>query len=213
MLPQASLSPGSKLVVFNLTRHKSFKSCVIFSKHLKWILIFKKNLYAIKKTAAFYFSIELILVDILKITYLCIFIRLKTFNFEGIGLCKIIKGQYDHEMMIFLWFESLHSWKEFAILETHVAQGCGHHCPGEMVCGQELPRGPGKPVRVDSVHQDVAGTYGIWHIKTSFDNSGMSLYFGIILVCGEVHNCSGWMWLLCPQWIIHWLPVQQFVFV
>ena len=73
----------------------------------------------------------------------------------------------------------LYSWKEFAILETHVAQGCGHHCPGEMVCGQELPRGPGKPVRVDSVHQDVAGTYGIWHIKTSFDNSGMSLYFGI----------------------------------
>mgnify|MGYP003683582073 CR=1 FL=1 len=82
-------------------------------------------------------------------------------------------------MMIFLWFESLHSWKEFTILETHVAQGCGHHCPGEMVCGQELPRGPGKPVRVDSVHQDIAGTYGIWHIKTSFDNSGMSLYFGI----------------------------------
>lgn len=92
---------------------------------------------------------------------------------------------YNYKRSVWSWNDEisliwiLYSWKEFAILETHVAQGCGHHCPGEMVCGQELPRGPGKPVRVDSVHQDVAGTYGIWHIKTSFDNSGMSLYFGI----------------------------------
>lgn len=92
---------------------------------------------------------------------------------------------YNYKRSVWSWNDEisliwiLYSWKEFAILETHVAQGCGHYCPGEMVCGQELPRGTGKPVRVDSVHQDVAGTYGIWHIKTSFDNSGMSLYFGI----------------------------------